>query len=352
MSTLDLTLGALEIPILISSVLYGVTCLQAFLYTVTERSFGDPRWVQVMVGLVWLLETGHTVFTWILLYSYTVTNFGDPSVVFSTPWSLGYSYVFTAALGSIVQTFFAYRIYILTGRRIIPIISWCAAASRLATGTALAILTTSSHGILDFTARFSWLETAHLTVDVATDALITTSLCYHLLRHTAVSKPTRRVVHRLVLYTVETGLATSTCAVATIICSRVQASNLVGLGFVMIYPRLFANSLLAALNSRQGLRRMASADNSWSIGDVWDASVLQFRPDSDHQTMVSQLEHREDLMGHALQQEREALTVELEDMVPSRLSYVSAHSRFVTVITFSRAVLHFVSVLMGNGYET
>jgi hypothetical protein len=47
MSTLDMTLGVLEVPILISSVLYGATCLQTYLYT--ERSFRDPRWLHFMV---------------------------------------------------------------------------------------------------------------------------------------------------------------------------------------------------------------------------------------------------------------------------------------------------------------
>jgi hypothetical protein len=84
-----------------------------------------------------------------------------------------------------------------------------------------------------------------------------------------------------------------------------------------------------SLNARQGLHRIASADNSWDIGGVWNTSVLQFSSHSDHESMVSQLEHREDLTDHALQQEREALNVELGDMVPGQLSYVSAHPRSV-----------------------
>ena len=49
MSTLPATLGALEVSILISSVLYGVTTLQAWLYA--EKYSTDKGYLRIMVSV-------------------------------------------------------------------------------------------------------------------------------------------------------------------------------------------------------------------------------------------------------------------------------------------------------------
>jgi len=48
MSTLDLTLGALEVSIILSTILYGISILQVFLYS--ERGFKDPLWLRSLVS--------------------------------------------------------------------------------------------------------------------------------------------------------------------------------------------------------------------------------------------------------------------------------------------------------------
>ena len=50
MSTLPATLGALQIAILISSVLYGVTTLQAWLYA--EKYSTDKCYLRIMVSVL------------------------------------------------------------------------------------------------------------------------------------------------------------------------------------------------------------------------------------------------------------------------------------------------------------
>ncbi|KAF8586978.1 hypothetical protein K439DRAFT_1631100 [Ramaria rubella] len=289
MSTLGVTLGALEVSILISTILYGVTSLQTFLYT--AKSFKDPRWLHIMVCR--LLETVHTAFTWILLYSYTVTNYGNPGTIISTPWFLAYSFVFTSFIGSIVQTFFAYRIRVLSGSLVVPIIAWCAAASRVGTGITLGVLISSFDTLTAYVARYSWLETTHLTVDAAVDVTITASLCYYLLLRKTTFKPTQRMVHRLVVYTV-----------------------VVSYGFTMIYPRcitVFSNSFLTALNARQSLRRTgADTGHAWSTGDIChdEVSMMRFGHGPNHlKDAYSKSTRQGEIPGYTLQH---GVTVELE----------------------------------------
>jgi hypothetical protein len=48
MSTLDQSIGAVEIGVLLSSVLYGVLTVQAFLYT--DKHSTDPLYLRIMVS--------------------------------------------------------------------------------------------------------------------------------------------------------------------------------------------------------------------------------------------------------------------------------------------------------------
>lgn len=49
--SLDSTLGAVELAILLSSVLYGVTTMQAYLYLQSPRQ--DRLWLRGLAAIVW-----------------------------------------------------------------------------------------------------------------------------------------------------------------------------------------------------------------------------------------------------------------------------------------------------------
>jgi uncharacterized protein (DUF983 family) len=48
MSALDLSIGAVEIGVLFSTLLYGIVTVQVYLYT--EGNFKDPLWLRIMVS--------------------------------------------------------------------------------------------------------------------------------------------------------------------------------------------------------------------------------------------------------------------------------------------------------------
>jgi len=63
MSTLPLSLGAVEVAILVSSAMYGVTTLQAWLYA--ERFSNDQLYIRVAVRIA--LPQFYRLFTHILV---------------------------------------------------------------------------------------------------------------------------------------------------------------------------------------------------------------------------------------------------------------------------------------------
>ncbi|TDL15200.1 hypothetical protein BD410DRAFT_135740 [Rickenella mellea] len=120
LSELDLNLGALEIGTLISSILFGVTNVQLYMYS--RRKFKDRFHVQGLVVTLWTFEAIHTVILWVYIYRLTVTFYGVPSALKQTSWELNMSGFFEGIISGTVQAFFAYRVLAISGNWIVPVI--------------------------------------------------------------------------------------------------------------------------------------------------------------------------------------------------------------------------------------
>jgi len=256
MSTLDLTLGALEIGVLMSTVLYGVLTAQAFVFS--GRSTEDPLWLRIMVGIIWLFESIHTTLLWAYLYSVTVTHYGQRQWLGQSQWTLALISPFTSYVGATVQIFLIYRIRMLSGGLFIPVIAWCGSILRVALGTTSGIVLGKSKTTLDYLERYEWLITTVFILSAVLDVLTTVALSYHLWLRRSGFKSTKRMVDKLLMYTVETGLLTCLCAVVALICVRVMKDNFIDWTVFMIYGKSYSISLFTTLNARQALRRTGS----------------------------------------------------------------------------------------------
>ncbi|EJD50425.1 hypothetical protein AURDEDRAFT_160328 [Auricularia subglabra TFB-10046 SS5] len=82
-SPVDNTIGAALIGTTISSILYGVTCLQVYTYY-TENAGGDRLPLRLFVAALTGLETLHLSLLLHMLYVYMVTNFVKACAFMST----------------------------------------------------------------------------------------------------------------------------------------------------------------------------------------------------------------------------------------------------------------------------
>ncbi|KAF8191651.1 hypothetical protein K438DRAFT_1590964 [Mycena galopus ATCC 62051] len=84
-------LGATLIGLVLSTLVYGITCLQVFLYY-TKHSSRDSPFLKAFVcapvlRIVFLvLDTVHVALLVSLMYHYSVTNFGDYSTLERSTW--------------------------------------------------------------------------------------------------------------------------------------------------------------------------------------------------------------------------------------------------------------------------
>jgi len=100
----------------------------------------------------------------------------------------------------------------------------------------------------------------------AGDVLIALVLCTMLQRSRTGFRRTDTMINKLMLFTINTGLLTSLCAVASLISIVAAPSTFIYIAFYFTLGRLYSNSLMATLNARKSIR-----------GEDPEAITLSFR---------------------------------------------------------------------------
>ncbi|KAJ7916147.1 hypothetical protein B0H13DRAFT_2323635 [Mycena leptocephala] len=255
-SSLNTTLGALQIGVLVSYVLFGVTTTQAYIYY--SRFPDDSAKLKALVAFVWVCEFGHAICVGHTLYTYTISDYGHPeSLALATPKSLGTAVFFSGVIAASVQGFFSFRIYALSQKLYISILIWGMAFLRLLACTVMFVGVLDMTSLAHYETQWGWLLTATWSVSTANDWTITATLVVLLYKQRAnVFKRTAALVDKIIAWTIETGMLTSAANIAMLACFVTMEGNLIWLAIVVVGARLFSNSLLASLNSRTTLREM------------------------------------------------------------------------------------------------
>ncbi|THH08978.1 hypothetical protein EW145_g2331 [Phellinidium pouzarii] len=110
--------------------------------------------------------------------------------------------------------------------------------------------------MLEF-AHLSWLFYVGLGSDIAVDVLVAIILCYFLRQSRTGFKSTDNVINVLMMYVINTGLLTAVCATCCIAIYVAMPTTFIFIGFYFCLPKLYFNSMLAMLNSRETLPRGA-----------------------------------------------------------------------------------------------
>ncbi|OBZ65407.1 hypothetical protein A0H81_14544 [Grifola frondosa] len=264
-ATLGATIGILEIAVLLSSALWGVITVQVYFYAEHGK---DRAWLRAFVGIIWLIETLHTVVMWIYIYDITVNHMGNMAFLMETTWTLCASVTFQSLAGSLVQAFFAYRVYLVSRRPWIPMVSWAGSSLRACLGIAITVLARQSGTLTQYKSKYNWATILTLSTSVFVDVTNTASLCYHLANRKTGFQQSNRVIDSLMRWAIETGLVTSMCAITMLITLLVLPHDTVWLAILLVYAKLYSNSLMVSLNSREHLRQPNSKDTHSSLGMV------------------------------------------------------------------------------------
>ncbi|KAF7356484.1 hypothetical protein MVEN_00981500 [Mycena venus] len=299
---LDNTLGALYIGVAASSVVFGINCMQSFLYF-AEHSKRDGRFFKAFVLVLWILELLTVVLINHGVYFYSISNFGDLNVLAEpTIWSIVVEIGLSTFVAFMVQSFFAYRVYILGGGKklLLPCIIMVLTLAQFAMGlvyTKVALSFKRFSGgnkrlrkynlflLLKFVFDIGVEQKPYVMtlfgLELAADFLIAASSIFYLRQHSQRSEvhATQHVIYVLIKYVVNTCLLEVLCLIPIIaLASRGQfylrysfglityqwaseATTLIFGPFVLVLPRVYSLSLLCSLNNRDHLRDISHGKN-------------------------------------------------------------------------------------------
>ncbi|KAK7681923.1 hypothetical protein QCA50_014885 [Cerrena zonata] len=188
-------------------------------------------------------------------WGYLINHFGNGEICNWIVWQVTVTIILTAFIIFIVQSFFAYRIFTFSKRNwyvMLPII--ILATLRLATGLVSATKMIELQYYSLFVEEIRWVFTLVLSLGTAVDILIALALCWYLNKSRTGFASMEAVIDSIILYTIETGVLTSTTTVISLICWLTMPHNLIFLGLHFAISKLYANMLLASLNARKVLR--------------------------------------------------------------------------------------------------
>ncbi|KAI6165850.1 hypothetical protein EDD17DRAFT_104222 [Pisolithus thermaeus] len=233
-------------------------------YMYYMHDFEDPFTTKFIVASVWVLDTLHVSFMCHMVYHYLITDWGIPTSLEYIVWSFPASILVDVVLITIVQIWFARTIHCLCRRQLrwlvtVPIALLVLAHIGFAMATAIVIFVKGTIGFVSYT-RFYTTTPAASSIALA-EVLITTSLCT-LLRGSRSDMPRmKHLLNTLIIYAVNRCLLTLPVVVAMAVLGT-DNLFLWAAAFDFIVGKLYVNSFLASLNTRQHLRSRGSGPES------------------------------------------------------------------------------------------
>ncbi|KAJ8077550.1 hypothetical protein PM082_001982 [Marasmius tenuissimus] len=267
-------LGLIFIGTLILCGLFGVLSVQMCIYHLADT--GDRGATRALVYGVYILLVVQVV----MCGQDGFERFAPAS--HSPLNGVGLGWFFVPVLGGLValgvQTFYAWRIYILSESRIGPL--FLVALSVLSTTAAFASGIIGGNVTVQQVGSTNSLRIANsirYTTSAACDLIIAVYMCYLLIRGSSrgVEPSTRRIIGRIIRLTVETNALTAALAITAVGLLLGQRNQLYFTPFALILPSIHGNTLMVMINLRLKVSLARTSNNivSTTIRDASSGSM-------------------------------------------------------------------------------
>ncbi|KAF9064704.1 hypothetical protein BDP27DRAFT_1450623 [Rhodocollybia butyracea] len=247
----------------LATILYGMGLLQTWLYF---HWYSQDHWgVRMTVICLIVFETLQITFFFGATYAALINNFGDFPALFVITWVdsaqllAGYLSAFT------VQMYFAYCLYLLNKKhKIVTVLIMALALTQIGAGVAQTIKTTilGSFLTIDSTKQITSLQSASA---LACDLVITVALYQTLKSKKNGLKDTNTLLQKLMINAINRGALTAVAAAINLTLFLALPGTFYFFLGLMTSSKLYMNSMLATLNTRQHIMRATqSSDHAWN----------------------------------------------------------------------------------------
>ncbi|KAJ7907551.1 hypothetical protein B0H13DRAFT_691203 [Mycena leptocephala] len=252
--TLDTTIGAVFIGVVVSAILFGISSLQVYYYY--HYYPHDSFLHKFSVGLLWALDTTHLCLTIASTYHYGVRGFGhlDRLDVIILPIKL--QTLINVIIILMVQSLYAYRVWLLGGYHhgVLGYFVAGVVLAGFAVGMVLAYETFTVNSWSDI-GSVSWAVEASFAASTLIDIVISVAMCFYLRKSKGAESRLNSRLSTLMQYTLSAGVFTSACSVSCLFTFVLLENTLSFLAITYILTRLYINSFMAMMNARQRTTR-------------------------------------------------------------------------------------------------
>ncbi|KAN0073600.1 hypothetical protein V8E55_012207 [Tylopilus felleus] len=251
MGSYDTTIGTLLVGIIFNTFLYGLVTYQFAAYYRTK--FNDRPAVKYMVLFLFILDTFHSASVIYMAWSYTVTNYGNPAALAVAEWPYTFTPIATALAALVTQIYLGFRIWRLTSSKFLYGVVIMLAIPSFVLGMTCGIEAWIIK-VLSELPRITPLVTAWLSMQVVVDFFITGTLIVIFSHSRTGFRKTDTILNRLIRGAIQTGLFAGIFSIGDLITFiAVPSTNLYGM-FAIPIGRIYTNTLLDTLLTRESLR--------------------------------------------------------------------------------------------------
>ncbi|RDB28743.1 hypothetical protein Hypma_014825 [Hypsizygus marmoreus] len=274
---LDSKIGAAFLGNLIAGIFYGITCVQTYIYF--KRNDKDSTSFRLLIFFLWLLDTLHLALVTHGIYYYLISNYGNLPALASPTWSLLAQVYVTCISDLIIRGVFGRRVWLMAGkskiivtgiqRDLVRILPPSSPMPNIVLTESITFATRAyAGGTFAKFSQISYLLYIALGSGVVADFLIAGSLCRSLWKSRTGFRKTDTLVNVLMMYAINTSLLTTICSGACFITYTIWPNEFTFIGIYFSLSKLFLNSLLATLNSRESLSEKINGVSDISMSDM------------------------------------------------------------------------------------
>ncbi|ORX39035.1 hypothetical protein BD324DRAFT_618300 [Kockovaella imperatae] len=240
-------LGCQFASLVLDTFLGGILVMQVHQYFAYQKN--DKLWTRCVVGWTFLMNILVTCYYWSYISYLFVTYFGEWLPWLEVQW-LAKMPTFDVLCVSVVQSFFAYRAFLLTRRNwFVLVIAESLILAAFGAAIALTVVFGSQPSLLGADKSGPTLITWTATTTAA-DVLIAVCILYGLLKSKSGWAHTDRLVTRLIRLTFEAQLPPTFLSIAYVVEWVIQPSSLLGAVFQALQCKAYTVGLMFSLNAR------------------------------------------------------------------------------------------------------
>ncbi|OCB92012.1 hypothetical protein A7U60_g667 [Sanghuangporus baumii] len=235
----------------VAAIVYGISVLQTFYYY-SHHSKRDGLGWPALVAMIFTLDSAAMGLFMYCVYYYSILSWGMPEMLDPDVKEFPTEYILTTFLAMIVQCFYINTIRALKAPIIVTILLFLTSLTAFVTGLILPVVQLKLVSIQKIVVA----PLNHLAFNIARgtalacDLGIVVVLCWLFATRRSGIRRSNNMLDALIMFSVQRGVLQAIVQTGEVLAYAIKPDGLYFLPFHVIVSRIYCNSLLATLNSR------------------------------------------------------------------------------------------------------